>query len=420
MHLRPILSSCLHIATKCTMPEKPDEGLYASFQPSDAKLLTTTSNTQLLVDCPILASALSSIFPYLLLIDNFLEIITWTNEDAYQNFLIAVLFSIVVLYWHIVSIAILPFLLCLTFSALVWSISSVMHDSKYNEKPTIDEVLYTLHNITVRFELLLRPIQHFYLGPRNFAKAFMMTALLTPFHLFIVRTVLSPTGFTWILGLFMLTYHSPWSYSIRRLLWRSVYVRILAFYITGIDIKLDRKNQNHHRGISRVQSAATSDVEDIQSGAKTSQLLTDFKILKKYIVSATKLKQTVLFEVLENERRWIGIGWSKFTLPNERPSFCYNQSMQAAPVVSDSETSDNFPFPVFENDLYTYLWDWNDEVWSIDYEFNKGKGKEGWVYYDNNWQNESFQDGFSKYTRSRRWVRKATLEIDKQSSVHDL
>lgn len=403
------------------MPEKLDESLYASFQPSDAKLLTTTSNTKLLVDFPILASALSNIFPYLLLIDNLLEIITWTNEDAYQNFLIVVMFSIIVLYWHIVSIAVLPFLLCLTFSAVVWSISSVIHDSKYNEKPTIDEVLHTLHNITVRFELLLRPIQHFYLGPSNFVKAFFMTALLTPFHLFMVRKVLQPTGFFWILGLFMLTYHSPWSYSIRRLLWRSVYIRIIAFYITGIDIKLDRKNKNHHRGVSRVQSAATSDIEDAQSSTiKSTQMLADFKILKKYIVSPTKLKQTVLFEILENERRWLGIGWSKFTLPNERPNYCYNQSMQPAPPVSDSDSSEDFPFPVFENDLYTYVWDWNDEVWTVDSEYNKGKNNEGWIYYDNNWQNESFQDGFSKYTRSRKWIRKATLEIDKQGSVHDL
>lgn len=398
------------------MTDKYDESLYASFQPSDAKLLTSSSHTQLLTEYPILSSALSNIFPYLLLIDNFLEIVTWTNEDPYQNFILIVLYSVIIMYWQILSYIIMPMLISVTFACFVWSISSIIYDSKFNERPTIDEVLHTLHNITIRFEMLLRPIQHFPMKKRNFVKAFIMTFLLTPIHVLLVKYVIPPQKVLWLTGLFMLTYHSPWSFSIRRLLWRSVYIRIFAFYVTGLDIKLDRTNQNHFMNISRIHSPNTSDIEDFDENQKPLQLLGDFKILKKTVISPTQLRQVVTFEILENERRWVGVGWSKFVLPGDRPSYCYEQSMKQSPSISNDES---FNFPIFENDLYTYLWEWLETNWKVDKEFNKGKGSEGWVYYDNNWSTESYSDGFSKFTRSRKWIRKATLTIDKQDVVYD-
>lgn len=391
-----------------------DEVLYASFEPSEAKLLTSASNTQLLMANPILSSALSNIFPYLLLIDNALEIVTWTNEDPYQNFLIVVLYLVVVVYWNAINRVILPLLFAATFLTIVWSISSVIYDLKYNEKPTIDEVLYTLHNITIRFEMLLRPVQQLPLRRKNFLLILLAAALLTPVHAGLSKTIVPPQTYTWAVGLFALTYHSPWSYLIRRLLWRLVYVRIIAFYITGLNIKLDRRVGSRDATISRVHSPSVSDIEDTSD--LRIQLLTDFKIIKKVIVSPNQLKQVVKFEILENERRWFGVGWSKFLLPGERSSFVYEQSALPAP---DPHSPEDFPFPVFENDLYSYSWKWLDDKWLLDHEFNKGKNSQGWVYYDKNWESPGYEDGFSKYTRTRKWVRKAVLLIDKQDIVHD-
>lgn len=392
------------------MSDKSDEVIYASFEPSEAKLLTTSSNTQLLMENPILSSALSNIFPYLLLIDNFLEVITWTNEDPYQNFLMIVIYSVIVMYWSVLNYFIIPILISISFSCLVWSISSIIYDSKYNEQPTIDEVLHTLHNITIRFELLLRPVQHVKLKFKNFFTIFLMTTILTPVNVGLVKTVIPPQKYLWFLGLFMLTYHSPWSFSIRRLLWRSVYIRLFVFYLTGLNIKLDRKNRPIH---DKTNFKHLNEEEDAHNQI---QLLTDFTILKKVIVSPTQLKQIVKFEILENERRWLAVGWSKFLLPHDRPSYCYQQSLLASPEPSNDST---FPFPVFENDLYAYTWSWQDDKWTIDLEFNKNKDKEGWVYTDNNWENSDYQDGFSKYTRTRKWIRQAVLLIDKQEIVYD-
>ncbi|CUM63261.1 uncharacterized protein PRCAT00000832001 [Priceomyces carsonii] len=390
---------------------KTDDFLYVSFEPSDTKLLTSVPNTQLLSDYPLLTSALSNIFPYLLLIDNFLEVITWTNEDPYQNFLLAVVYSVLVMYWHTIGGVALPLLMAVSFSCVVWSVSSVIYDSTFDEKPTVDEVLHTLHNITVRCEMLFRPVQHFDLKKKNFVTAFLMATLLTPLHLLVIKTFLGPQKYFWILGLFFFTYHSPWSFSARRLLWRSVYIRIIAFYITGLDIKLDRRKPKFENDASPgVHSAYISDGDEYGR----TPLLSDFKITKKSKTSATQLKQVVRFEVLENERRWLGIGWSKILFPSERSNYCSENSMLPSPPISD-----DYPFPVFENDLYSYLWEWVDLQWKLDKEFDKGRDPEGWVYSDSNWTNQSFKDGFSKYTRSRKWIRHANLTIDKQDIVYD-
>lgn len=395
------------------MPEFKSH-IRATLEPSDTKLLTNTPTYKLLTESPKLATALSQIFPYLLLIDNFLEIITWTNDDHYQNFLIMTGYSCIVMYWNWISHVILPILMTLAFASLVWSISSVIYDSKFDEKPTIDEVLYTLHNITVRSEMLLRPARHVPFKTENFIKMTIVGLLFIPVNIIVVKTFITPQKYLWFLGLFLFTFHSPYAFAIRRLLWRSLYVRVAILYITGMEIKITKDyDPKEYQTVSRVVSAANSDAE----GMSGIPILFDFKILKKRMVSPTQLKQTVLFEVLENERRWFGVGWSSLMYPSERPNFCYAKTYNLAPNITNDIP--NYPFPIFENDLYAYLWQWIDNEWSIEPEFDKSKTTDGWVYYDSNWENGRVRDGFSRYTRSRKWKRRATLIIDKRETVYD-
>ncbi|KAI3403655.2 hypothetical protein KGF56_003582 [Candida oxycetoniae] len=387
--------------------------LRATFEPTDCELLTTTPTSKLLVDHPILASALSQIFPYLLLVDSILETITWTNDDYYRNFLIMTLYSCIIVYWDLVSHAILPLLAVTLFSFIVWSISSVIYDSKYNEKPTIEEVLYTLHNITVRTEMIFRPIKKFPFTVKNYTRLFIVSILLTPVHWVLVKTILPPQRYIWFAGLFIFSFNSPYSFAMRQLLWRSLYLRLAIVYITGVDFKITKPQ---YQEVSMTQSSSASDYDDSNTSSST-PLLSNFKIVRKKMISPTQLKQTVLFEVLENERRWLGIGWSSLLYPSERQNFCYQNTLQAAPDITIN--ANNFPFPMFENDVYSYQWEWAEDRWHLDLEFNKCKAKDGWVYYNNNWECPRYCDGFSKYTRSRKWVRKAYLVIDKRGTVYD-
>lgn len=278
------------------MPEFKSH-IRATFEPTDTKLLTNTPTSRLLTESPKLSTALSQIFPYLLLIDNLLEILTWTNEDHYQNFLLLTCYSCIIVYWNWVSHVILPILMTLAFSSIVWFISSIIYDSKYDEKPTIEEVLYTLHNITIRCEMLLRPIKHVPIQRKHFIKLVIASIFLTPLNFAVLKTLIPPQKYILFLGLFLFTFHSPYSFAIRRLLWRSLYVRIAILYITGLDIKIRKDyDPNDYQTVSRVASASNSDAE----GLGGIPVLSDFKIIKKRVVSPTQLKQTVVFEVLEN------------------------------------------------------------------------------------------------------------------------
>ncbi|CAI5757343.1 unnamed protein product [Candida verbasci] len=376
--------------------------LRATFEPSDTKLLSTSPTTKLLTESPVLATALSQIFPYLLLIDNFLEIISWTNDDQYLNFLIMVIYSCLIMYWNWFSHIILPLFFALAFASFVWSISSVIYDSEHDEKPTIEEILYTLHNLTVRSEMLFRPLKEVEFTSNNCTRFFIAGVILTPLQLLLTKTILTPQKGLWFFGLFIFSFHSPYSFAMRRLLWRSLYIRLAIVYMTGLNIKITKNDQ--------VISPASSDIEDVTT-------LSNFKILKKKMVSPNQLKQTVLFEILQNERRWFGIGWSTLLYPHDKPNFCYEQNLEMAPSVTLHK--DDFEFPTFENDIYTYSWEWLDDNWQIDLEFNKSKSKDGWVYYDNNWETPRYKDGSGKYTRSRKWIRKAVLIIDKHEIVYD-
>lgn len=399
-----------------------DSTVFAVFEPTEAELLSTFSQVSFLVDNPILASALSNTFPYLLLIDNFLEVITWTNENPYKNLLLMTAFSVVVLCWTKLAFWLIPILTVSIFLSVVWTTSSVIYDSKFDEKPTVDEVLRTIHNMTVRFELLLRPARNLNLTNKNYVTMMIGAIIFTPLHLLIMKFFLLPQTFTWLVGVFMLTYHSPYAFSSRRLFWRSTYVRRGTSLVTGILFRLNRRkpsSKGSRDTISRekTHNSAKPDICEVsQSITNKAQMINDFTITQKTSLSTSKLSHIVRFDILENERRWIGIGWSKYLFPNERTSFCYATLMLSAP---DPSLGGCFRFPVFENDLYNYQWQWMDYEWKLDPEFDLGKNKEGWVYYDSNWEKARSFDGFSRYTRSRKWTRRAVLLIDKRAEVYD-
>lgn len=394
-----------------------DEAVYAIFEPSEPQLLVSSSNTRLLAENPILVSALSNIFPFLIFFDNLLEIITWTNDDPYQNFLFVVCYSVLVLYWRFLKYWIVPFFIVLVLTSLVWHTNSVVYDSKFGERPTVEEVLLTLHNITARFEIFLRPAKRLELTAKNYFKLAVAIVAITPLHVLVLKTVLSPASFTWIVGTIFLTLHSPWAISIRRLLWRSVYVRILAFQLTGLDIRLSRRLRPLQANESSASSAYVTEPEDNSPEiAHTVKVSKNYTVLRKVIVSPTRLKQTVKFEILENERRWIGLGWTKLLFPSERANYCYQPLMLPAP---DPNSDLDFSFPTFDNVLYSHNWQWADDVWTLDSEYNHNKSESGWAYLDTNWENPVYHDGFSRYTRSRKWIRRAVLLIDKQSEVLD-
>ncbi|KAK4956894.1 hypothetical protein LTR66_013340 [Elasticomyces elasticus] len=126
------------------------------------------------------------------------------------------------------------------------------------------------------------------------------------------------------------------------------------------------------------------------------------------------------FVLYENQRRWLGIGWTSSMLAYERAAWTDEYLDPACPP-------DSFQLPDVEGGLARWRWV-EDSKWQVECTpavaspktsgKNKGKGKEGeadggddgWVYYDGKWHDgRRGQDGWGRYTRRRKWYRDAEL-----------
>ncbi|PSK55896.1 hypothetical protein B9Z65_4774 [Elsinoe australis] len=118
------------------------------------------------------------------------------------------------------------------------------------------------------------------------------------------------------------------------------------------------------------------------------------------------------FSLYENQRRWIGLGWTANMIAYERaPWTDEHLNPTAAP--------EHFQLPDIEGGHAKWQWVPNSE-WHVELppapspKDNKAAAKltdeDAWIYYDNKWLNGTRgQDGWSKYARRRKWVRDAEL-----------
>ncbi|QPG76335.1 hypothetical protein FOA43_003721 [Brettanomyces nanus] len=134
--------------------------------------------------------------------------------------------------------------------------------------------------------------------------------------------------------------------------------------------------------------------------------------MKYRVKSSNKFGSKVVeFEVFENQRRWFGVGWSDSLLPIERQHYT-NEYLKQCCDTLDSYNFPNLPEMSGLSELSEkHPWKWMDEHWKIDREFCKGKDPDGWIYYDNTWGGMSYQDSISKFTRTRRLIRRALLKL---------
>ncbi|EDO17335.1 hypothetical protein Kpol_1062p44, partial [Vanderwaltozyma polyspora DSM 70294] len=175
------------------------------------------------------------------------------------------------------------------------------------------------------------------------------------------------------------------------------------FYLTGLNVEGVSKHtsllstvQSHVKKISKINESMNSD-SIIEDGEESS---TNNKIKFNYIL-------------YENQRRWIGIGWTPSMLSYERSSWTDE-------FLNPSLSPEEFELPESQKNM---KWKWVDRSWRLDMtndgmiQLSSNKAKtvafpnsdDGYIYYDNTWKKPSTVDSFSKYTRRRRWIRTAEL-----------
>ncbi|AOA61616.1 Peroxisome size and maintenance regulator [Komagataella phaffii CBS 7435] len=351
--------------------------------------------TPLLSSTPVTVSkALVRSYPYLLLLNKTLSVLTWTGSDQWLSVLVAVSYAILILYFetlltyfgHVLAVGLLG----------LFAYISTQIEKELHQNMTLDEIVQTLTSVSVKADILASPLVALELTPYDLKRLLFTTVFLSPFYIVIGMFLVTPR--TWILfsGLFWLTYHSSWSRVTRRILWKSKSVKLLCFYVTGLDLNGAHSNKNSIFKIA--MNKTKKKLSTLGSGGNGS----DVPIRFTYVL-------------FENQRRWLGIGWTSNLLSYERAPWTDE-------FLNEAQPPESFELPEF-TDKSGMVWRWVDKTWRLDLT-NDGslqlssskprsttdpKADDGFIYYDNTWKSPSTEDSFGKYTRRRRWVRTAEL-----------
>lgn len=343
----------------------------ARFLPEATALNQRRSDKTLLIENtpPKISLALSKAYPAILLLNRLLSIISWTDEDPYYIICLITFCGIIIIYWEFFSHFVLSIILCFVACSLVWlTKTSVQSLGETSESPTLEEIIDSLRNLNTRISFLSSGLR---LSKSQISRLEVLGILLIPLQCFLVRRILGIRHFALLIMLFSLTFYSTWAVTFRKLIWRNVAVQKIVNLVIG-------------------PSITTAAAKTIPSASK---------------IDISKGANIVTFEIYEHQRRWVGIGWSNRLLPFERTHLT-NEYLEEC-----CSSLNNFTFPKLtkQQKLQGCRWKWMEEKWKIDEEYCKHHDSEGWVYYDNKWENGVYKDTVSSFTRTRKLYRRALV-----------
>ncbi|KAI5960615.1 uncharacterized protein KGF55_004508 [Candida pseudojiufengensis] len=359
-------------------------------KPQSSPLLSSTP--------PSVSKALIKAYPYLLIINKVLSIATWTNEDYWVNVVILCLYSFAVLYFENIVTWLGHIIIVLIITLYALLNNKIIEET--NLHPTLDDVVQALTSTRIKADMLLMPITSLSLTAYDIKRLLFTTLFLTPIYLIITFLLIKPRILLLLTGLFLMTYHSSYSIVIRRIIWKIKLARLICFYLTGLDLS---QTKNHS-----LFAAAFAKVQNNTTDGKTSSKPVRFT-----------------YVIYENQRRWLGIGWTSNLLSYERTPWTDEFLNESSSIESFKlpNAIDDVNLPI-DSKLHGADWKWVDKTWRLDLTNdgaitlpNSKRSKttanpsidEGYLYYDNVWKKPSTEDTFSKYTRRRRWIRTAEL-----------
>lgn len=397
----PVSTATSTVGESATATTETSTELRANFaEVTDPKLNAKPQSSPLLSSTPPLVSkALVNSYPYLIIINKLLSITTWTNDDYWVNVVIISLYALVVLYFenlviwlgHLILVAIL----------ISYALLNNKIIKEANLHPTLDDVVQALTSTCVKADILLLPITSLSLTAYDIKRLIFTTLFLTPVYLVVTFLLIKPRTILLLTGVYLLTYHSSYSIVTRRILWKLKIVRLIFFYLTGLDLSETKNHSLFAAAFAKVSSSGTS--------------------------SKSNKPVRFTYVIYENQRKWLGIGWTSNLLSNERTPWTDE-------FLNESSSIDSFKLPNAADDatngdsnMQGATWRWVDKTWRLDLT-NDGAitlssskrskttanptNDEGFIYYDNTWKKPSTEDTFSKYTRRRRWIRTAELIFD--------
>ena len=373
-------------------------------------ILVHRKSPLLLATPPTITRALAFSHPFLLPMNQIVGLITWTSGDPWESFLLVSGFWAITIYGDVITrfagpLMVVVFIILGMYSRRYSPLSSTgwtgekLKDSKeksegsMKHQKTLDEIVETLSLFTSRCNILLEPFMQltdFLSTQRTATSATTRPALTTlfirilfmsplwialslpPIHILTTRRVILAVGTV------MLSWHSRPARVTRALLWRSNFIRHVVSVITGLTFG----NQQ------RVSVAPRKEVPPPLPPRHKSQQDVASSLAARGRTDSVGVRFT--FVVFENQRRWLGLGWTYSLLAYERTAWTDEH-------LNPSDPKDSFQLPQVENGNAEWRWVPGSE-WQVE---GGGKSKasteaDGWIYYDN--KVSQSQDIRQKYT----------------------
>ena len=305
------------------------------------------------------------------------------------------------------------------------SVSEVVTSTRHQK--TLDEIVDTLGEFTARCNLLLEPLLELtdFLSTQSTPTSattrpaltvlFVRILLCTPFWFLLTlppMRVITTRRVALVCGTLILTWHSRVMRVSRTIVWRSASIRRAAALVTGLEFEGPMRPSKAPSYVtaggsnlsdpSTTAASAAAALQSKLSGSKTGRRLSTPREseLTKAIRRARAGQDAGVrftFILYENQRRWVGLGWTTSLFAYERPAWT-DEHNNAVP------SKDEFELPEVE-DGSKMRWRWvEDGRWRVDgvvddavriektgpngehldtWDYDGEGGRMGWVYYDN-------------------------------------
>ena len=393
----------------------PNIETIAAFSPSSSQPSPTTRQRStilvhkksplLVATPPPITRALAFSHPFILALNKTAGLLSWTSGDPWESFLVVAGFWALVLYgdsmiqWAGPVMVVIGFILGMyarrfsPLSSTGWTgekqkgHNKALSEGSMRHQKSLDEIVETLTVFTTRCNVLLEPFLHMtdFLSTQRTATSastrpaltilFIRILFITPIWILMTLTpigIITARRVVLAVGTLMLTWHSRPSRVCRAVLWRSKTIRHIVSMMTGLSFNkevagvpplprrpgepppLPPRNNNQH-------AAATS---LFQKGPEPAGV-------------------RFTFVVYENQRRWLGLGWTYSLMFNERAPWTDEH-------LNPSGSKDDFQLPEVDHGNAEWRWVEGSE-WKVE---GAGKSKvdaneDGWIYYDNKVTSES-------------------------------
>ncbi|KAI5201164.1 Pex24p-domain-containing protein [Aureobasidium subglaciale] len=383
-------------------------------------ILVHQKSPLLLATPPQVTRALAYSHPFIVPLNKLVGLLSWTTGDAWESFLFVAAFWFTVLYGGYILRYTGPLILVTLLivgmyfrrysplSSTGWTGEKKKghkrdHSDGIKHRKSLDEILSTLQTFTTRCNILLDPLLRLtdFLSTQQTATSATTQPALTTLFIRIMLTsplwwaltlpplrIITTKRIVLVFGTILMSWHSRPARISRTILWRSKTVRDICTIITGLDL-----------GVPSAYAPPLPPRPGTKGAVNVNAKPND---------TGEGIRFT--FTLHENQRRWLGIGWTASMLAYERNSWTDEHL---------NPTADPAHFELPEVDGGMAKWQWvDDSEWYVELPSSKkNKSKDAalddddaWIYYDNKWRDgRRGQDGWGRYTRRRKWLRDAEL-----------